>query len=69
MLAEQQGTEESDLLIDKAKSLVRRLGDGDFRKELAAFPNTLMGKKAYTFSEMRRTQAVAREVRHLDTQP
>jgi hypothetical protein len=47
-----------DTVQDKAEQLVRRLGEGDFRSELSAFPDAVRSKKIFTFTELRRTQAV-----------
>lgn len=47
---------ESVLFADKAEQLVRRLGEGDFRNELADFPDVVRDKKIYTFAELLPTQ-------------
>lgn len=62
MYVEQEERGQDAIPDDKAEALVRRLGDGDFRNELASFPDVVRGKKVYTFSEMRQTQTVTRTV-------
>jgi hypothetical protein len=47
---------------DKAQRLVQSLGDGDFRSELASFPDVVKGRRVYTFVEQRRTQVLTRKV-------
>jgi len=47
---------------DKAQQLVRALGDGDFRGDLASFPDVVSGKRVFTFVEQQRTQTLTKKV-------
>jgi len=63
MQAKQQEAGQDVVPEDKAQKLVQRLGAGDFRNELAMFPNVIREKRVYTFVETRQTQTVTRKVR------
>lgn len=62
MEADWQATGQGPITGDKAKALVQRLGEGNFRNELDSLPDILRGKKVYTFVEQRQTPMVMRGV-------
>ncbi|KAK3365573.1 hypothetical protein B0T24DRAFT_393081 [Lasiosphaeria ovina] len=60
MEADQQETEQDCITDNKAKALVQRLGEGNFRNELDSLPDILKGKRVYTFVEQRQTRMVVK---------
>ncbi|KAE8440465.1 hypothetical protein EG329_007585, partial [Mollisiaceae sp. DMI_Dod_QoI] len=61
MSAELEAAGKEPISDDKAAALVRRLGEGDFRSELASYPDVVLHKKVYSFVETRKTETVTRQ--------
>jgi len=61
MEADQQEAQDR-ITENKAKALVQRLGQGNFRNELDSLPDILQGKRVYTFVEQRQVLKVVKEV-------
>jgi hypothetical protein len=62
MSAELEAAGKDPISDDKAAALVRRLGEGNFRNELASYPDVVLNKKVYSFVETRKTETVTRQV-------
>jgi hypothetical protein len=62
MSAELEAAGKDPISDDKAAALVRRLGEGNFRNELASYPDVVLNKKVYSFVETRKTKTVTRQV-------